>query len=188
MVNLTVTLAKAHGFSGVELENIRRGAMLHDIGKVAIPDEILRKPDNLSPEEWAIMRKHPQYAIEMLKPVKFLQNALDIPLYHHEQWDGSGYPYGLIGEKIPLPARIFAVADVYDALLSNRPYRKAWTKQQAPEYLLENKNKHFDPQIVDLFLEVFIKNNQPNFLSLIINQRTTFQFFSTMLSSVHTPT
>lgn len=159
VVNLTVALAKAVGITGSDLENIRRGAMLHDIGKVAIPDGILRKPGPLSPEDLTIMRKHPQYAIEMLKPVKFLQDALDIPLYHHEQWDGSGYPYGLSGEKIPLPARIFAVADVYDALLSNRPYRKAWSKQQALDYLLENRAKHFDPQIVDLFIETIIKKD-----------------------------
>ncbi len=129
VVDLTLILARELGISGIELENIRRGAMLHDIGKMAIPDQILRKPNKLTPEEWATMRQHPLYAIEMLKPVKFLQDALDIPLYHHEQWDGSGYPYGLKGERIPLPARIFAVADVYDALLSNRPYRRAWSNQ-----------------------------------------------------------
>ena len=160
VVDLTLLLARELGISGIELENIRRGAMLHDIGKMAIPDHILRKPDKLSPEEWDTMRQHPLYAIEMLKPVKFLQDALDIPLYHHEQWDGSGYPYGLKGERIPLPARIFAVADVYDALLSNRPYRKAWSAQQTLDYLYENREKHFDPQIVDLFIKVVIEKNR----------------------------
>lgn len=157
VVELTLTLAAELGFSDIELENIRRGAMLHDIGKVGIPDEILRKTSPLSSEELALMKQHPLYAVEMLKPVNFLQDALDIPLYHHERWNGSGYPYGLKGEKIPLQARIFAVADVYDALISNRPYRKAWTKQQAVEYLLEEKGEHFDPQIVDLFIKVIVK-------------------------------
>ncbi len=157
VVELTIALAAELGFSEIELEDVRRGAMLHDIGKMGIPDDILRKSSPLSPEELALIKQHPLFAVEMLKPVNFLQNALDIPLYHHERWDGSGYPYGLKGEKIPLEARIFAVADVYDALISNRPYRKAWTKRQAVEYLLEEKGKQFDPQIVDLFIKVVVK-------------------------------
>jgi putative nucleotidyltransferase with HDIG domain len=157
VVELTLILAAEIGFSEAEIEDIRRGALLHDIGKVGIPDEILRKTDSLTTDEFTLMKQHPLYAVEMLKPVSFLQNALDIPLYHHEKWDGTGYPYGLEGEKIPLQARVFAVADVYDALISNRPYRKAWSKQQAVQYLLEEKGKHFDPQVVDLFVKVIVK-------------------------------
>lgn len=157
VVDLTVALAADMGFDDQTLENIRRGAMLHDLGKMAISDKILKKSGSLTPDEWSEMKQHPLYAVEMLKPVRFLQGALDIPLYHHEQWDGSGYPYGLKGEKIPLAARVFAVADVYDALISNRPYRKAWSKQQAVEYLMEMKGKHFDPRLVDLFIQKFIE-------------------------------
>ena len=160
VVDLTVALAADMGFDDQTLENIRRGAMLHDLGKMAISDEILKKSGSLTPDEWSEMKQHPLYAVEMLKPVRFLQGALDIPLYHHEQWDGSGYPYGLKGEKIPLAARVFAVADVYDALISNRPYRKAWTKQQAVEYLIEMKGKHFDPRLVDLFIQKFIERDR----------------------------
>lgn len=160
VVNLTLILANEFGFSVSELENIQRGAMLHDIGKMGIPDAILQKTSSLTPEEYELMKQHPIYAVEMLKPVNFLKNALDIPLYHHEQWNGNGYPYGLKGEKIPLAARIFAVADVYDALISNRPYRKGWSKREAIEYLIKEKGKHFDPQIVDLFINVIVNGGQ----------------------------
>ncbi|NQS91719.1 MAG: HD domain-containing protein [Chloroflexi bacterium] len=156
VVELTVAFASDLGLDDKSFENIRRGALLHDLGKMAIPDGILRKNGPLSPEEWVVMKQHPLHAVEMLKPVRFLEDALEIPLYHHEQWDGSGYPYGLKGEEIPLAARIFAVADVYDALLSNRPYRKAWSKQQAIEYLLEMKGKQFDPRLVDHFMKKFV--------------------------------
>ncbi len=157
VVELCLGLAAEYDFNEMDLENIRRGAILHDLGKVGISDKILRKTGELTDDEWVEMKKHPLYAVDMLKPIKFLQDALDIPLYHHEQWDGSGYPYGLKGEKIPLQARIFAVADVYDALISNRPYRSAWSKQQAVEYLREEKGKHFDPRAVDLFLKLMVK-------------------------------
>jgi len=160
VVNMTVAMAQLLGIQDTELEDIRRGAMLHDIGKVGVPDQILRKSGPLTPEEWEVMRKHPVYAVEMLKPISFLQGALDIPQYHHEHWDGSGYPYGLKGKDIPLSARIFAVADVYDALVSNRPYRVAWSKRQAVEYLVEKRGEHFDPEIIDFFVEVFVKGNK----------------------------
>ena len=160
VVELTVAFSKVLGIEGKELEDIRRGAMLHDIGKVGIPDQVLRKSNDLTDEEWVLMKKHPLYAVEILKPIRFLKDALEIPLYHHEQWDGGGYPYGLAGEKIPFPARLFAITDVYDALISNRPYRKAWPKAKAIEYLVENKGSHFDPNLVDQFVEFVIKDKQ----------------------------
>ena len=133
--------------------SVRRGSLLHDIGKMGIPDSILLKPGKLTDEEWEIMRKHPVYAFEMLSPITYLKPALDIPYCHHEKWDGSGYPRGLKGEQIPLAARIFAVADVYDALTSDRPYRKAWSKEKTLEHIREQSGTHFDPQVVELFLQ-----------------------------------
>jgi HD-GYP domain-containing protein (c-di-GMP phosphodiesterase class II) len=133
---------------------VRRGALLHDIGKMGIPDEILQKPGPLSEDEWEIMRKHPLYAYELLIEIPYLQPALDIPYYHHEKWDGSGYPYGLRGEEIPLAARIFAIVDVWDALCSDRPYRKAWVCRQALEYIQGQAGKHFDPRLVTEFLKL----------------------------------
>jgi len=156
VVELTLKLAKIYGLPETDLESIRRGAILHDIGKVGIPDEILKKTGPLTDEEWIIMKKHPLYAAEMLQPVSFLQDSLDIPLYHHERWDGTGYPHGLKGDAIPLSARIFAVADVYDTLLTKRPNRDAWTKEEALHYLSENRGKYFDPQIIDLFFKYFM--------------------------------
>jgi HD-GYP domain-containing protein (c-di-GMP phosphodiesterase class II) len=126
--------------------------MLHDIGKLGVPDNILLKPGKLTKEEWALMRKHPQFAYEMLKPINYLHDALNIPYYHHEKWDGSGYPHGLKGEMIPLEARIFAVVDVWDALSNNRPYRPAWPREKVIEYIKEQTEKYFDPQVVEKFL------------------------------------
>jgi len=157
VVEMALKLAELMGIQKSDLENIRRGALLHDIGKVGIPDDILNKTGPLSEEEWTVMKKHPLLSVDMLQPIHFLQPAMEIPLYHHEKWDGTGYPYGLKRKAIPLSARIFAVADVYDALLSSRPYREAWTKDQAIQYLFENRGKHFDPQIVDLFLKHFVE-------------------------------
>jgi len=156
VVELTLKMAKLLGISDTEYESMRRGALLHDIGKVGIPDNILQKTGPLTEEEWTIMQKHPLYAVELLKPVSFLRESLDIPLYHHEKWDGTGYPYGIKGEDIPLSARIFAVADVFDALASSRPYRKAWTREEALKYLYENRGTHFDPNIVDFFFKHFV--------------------------------
>ena len=148
---LTEKLARLAGISDDDLINIRRGSLLHDIGKLGVPDSILHKPDKLTGEEWVIMRKHPQYAYEMILPIEYLRPALDIPYCHHERWDGSGYPRGLKGEEIPLPARIFAIIDVWDAVTSDRPYRPAWDNQKALEYIREQTGKHFDPHVVDLF-------------------------------------
>ncbi len=148
---LTEKLARMAGISDEEIIHVRRGALLHDIGKLGIPDSILHKPDKLTDEEWEIMRRHPQYARDMIQPIEYLRPALDIPFCHHEKWDGSGYPRGLKGSEIPLPARLFAIVDVWDALTSDRPYRRAWDKQKALEHILEQKEKHFDPDVSDLF-------------------------------------
>jgi HD-GYP domain-containing protein (c-di-GMP phosphodiesterase class II) len=153
VVDLTTTLAKIQGIRGNELVNIQRGALLHDIGKMGVPDAILQKPGKLSPEEWENMKLHPVYAFEWLSSIEYLRPALDIPHYHHEKWDGTGYPHGLKGNEIPLPARIFAIVDVWDALLSDRPYRKAWSREKTLTYIQEESGKYFDPEIVTLFLE-----------------------------------
>jgi len=149
-----VKIAKALGVEEEKLIHIRRGALLHDIGKLAVPDRILLKPGKLDEEEWKIMKMHPLYAQEKLSKIEYLKPALDIPLYHHERWDGSGYPFGLKGEGIPLSARIFAVVDVYDALSSDRPYRKAWTKQEAIDYIKNESGRLFDPKVVEVLLKM----------------------------------
>jgi putative two-component system response regulator len=154
VTELTLKLAKVFGMNDVELVHIRHGALLHDMGKIGIPDAILHKPTSLTDEEWEIMRKHPQFAHDMLYPVEYLRPALDIPYCHHEKWDGSGYPRGLKGDEIPLPARLFALADVWDALTSDRPYRSAWKKEEALSYIRDQSGKHFDPQCVELFFKV----------------------------------
>jgi PAS domain S-box-containing protein/putative nucleotidyltransferase with HDIG domain len=152
VTELSLRLARAMGISEAELVHMRRGALLHDIGKIAIPDSILLKPAELIPDERSIMRQHPQYAYDMLAPIAYLRPALDIPYCHHEWWDGSGYPRGLAGEDIPLAARIFAVVDVWDALSTDRPYRKAWPQDQVRQYLYDLSGKQFQPQIVEAFL------------------------------------
>ncbi len=149
---LSVRLAQRMGVRDEDLEHFRRGALLHDIGKIGIPDSILHKAGPLTPEEWAIMRRHPEYARELLEPIEFLRPALEIPYCHHERWDGTGYPRGLRGEAIPLSARIFAVVDVWDALTSNRPYRAAWSDEQVRAYLISNAGRLFDPAVVHAFL------------------------------------
>jgi PAS domain S-box-containing protein len=154
VTELTINLAQKLGISEEEIVHIRRGALLHDIGKLGVPDAILLKADKLSPEEWVLMRKHPQFAYDMLVNIEYLRPALDIPYAHHEKWDGSGYPRGLKGEEIPLPARIFAVVDVWDALRSDRPYRQAWSTGRTRDYILEQSGKHFDPKVVKAFLEM----------------------------------
>ncbi len=151
---MTIRLAESMGVSPQELIQIRRGALLHDIGKMGIPDRILLKPDNLTDEEWTIMHMHPTYAFQLLKPIAYLEPALDIPYCHHEKWDGTGYPRGLKGEEIPLAARLFSIVDVYDALTSNRPYRAAWPKSKALDHIQELSGSQFDPQVVDAFLQM----------------------------------
>ena len=153
VTELTMKLAKAYGMNDDQLLHVRRGALLHDMGKMGIPDSILHKPGALTDEEWTTMRKHPQFAYDLLKSVEYLEPALDIPYCHHEKWDGSGYPRGLKGEEIPITARLFAFADVWDALISDRPYRAAWKKEDALTYIRDQSGKHFDPNIVDLFLK-----------------------------------
>ncbi len=154
VVNLTLKIAEKLGFHGELLQHIRRGTLLHDIGKMKVPDAILLKPGKLNDQEWAIMKQHPVYAFEWLSKIEYLQPALNIPHYHHEKWDGSGYPVGLAGNAIPLEARIFAIVDVWDALMSDRPYRKAWSREQTIDYIKEQSGIHFDPKIVELFLEI----------------------------------
>lgn len=150
VVELTLQTARAVGLSQTELIHVRRGALLHDIGKMGIPDYILLKPGPLTAEEWQIMRLHPVYAYQLLYPITYLRPALDIPYCHHEKWDGTGYPQGLQGKNIPLAARIFAIIDVWDALRSNRPYRAAWPEEKARDYILEQAGLHFDPELVNL--------------------------------------
>ena len=154
MVDLSARLAQTLGLSEEEIGHLRRGAMLHDIGKMAIPDEILLKPGALNDAERRMMEKHPVYAKQMLSQVDFLQPCVEVAYSHHERWDGLGYPEGLKGEEIPLSARIFAVVDQWDALTSDRPYRKAWTRELVIAYLRENAGKIYDPEIVDVFLRI----------------------------------
>jgi putative nucleotidyltransferase with HDIG domain len=154
VTDLTLKLARSMGIGEAQLTHIRHGALLHDIGKMGVPDNILLKADKLTEAEWEKMRKHPEFAYTMLSSIRYLQPALDIPYCHHEKWDGSGYPRGLKGEEIPIAARIFAVADVWDAITSDRPYRNGWSKEAALEYIREQSGKYFDPQVVDGFLEL----------------------------------
>jgi HD-GYP domain-containing protein (c-di-GMP phosphodiesterase class II) len=140
------------GVSEADLVHITRGALLHDIGKMAIPDGILLKPGPLTEDERELIKQHPVYAYDMLKQIDFLLPAIDIPHYHHEKWDGSGYPKGLRGEAIPFAARIFPVIDVYDALVSDRPYRKGLPPEEVLERIKVDSGKHFDPQVVEAFL------------------------------------
>ena len=151
---LTVELAQQMGVGGDALIHIRRGALLHDIGKMAIPDGILLKPGPLTEDERFLIQKHPVYAYEMLSPIRFLEPALDIPYCHHEKWNGKGYPRGLSGENIPLAARIFAIVDVWDALVSDRPYRKGLKPADVKQKILEDSGSHFDPRVVEAFLKL----------------------------------
>ncbi len=150
----TMKAAQRLGVRDEDMEHLRRGVLLHDIGKVGVPDNILNKPGPLTDEEWVIMKKHPDYAYQMLSPISFLKQALDVPYSHHEKWDGSGYPRGLKGKEIPFTARIFTVFDVYDAITSNRPYNKARSKDEAIAYLRENVGVIFDPDIIDVCIDV----------------------------------
>ncbi|MEW5720895.1 MAG: HD domain-containing phosphohydrolase, partial [Chloroflexota bacterium] len=154
VAEMTCRLARMLGISDAELVNIRRGALLHDIGKIAISDHTLLKKTRLSQAEVKQLRLHPQYAYELLSPIEYLRGALEIPYYHHEKWDGSGYPHGLKGEEIPLAARIFTVVDVWDALRSERPYRRAWRDDEVKRYLESQGSVHFDPQILKVFLRL----------------------------------
>jgi len=154
VADMTIRLARLLGMPEAEIGQVRKGALLHDIGKMGIPDSILLKPGPLTEEEREIMHKHPLYAHKLLEPISFLRRALDIPHCHHEKWDGTGYPQGLKEKQIPLPARIFAVVDVWDALTSGRPYRAAWPDEKAREYIQEQAGKYFDPKVVEVFLQL----------------------------------
>jgi len=154
VVDLSLKIAQRFGFTDEVNRHIHRGVLLHDIGKMGIPDEILQKPGPLTEEEWDIMRQHPGFAFDMLKDIKYLRPALTIPHYHHERWNGSGYPDGLVGEEIPLEARIFAVVDIWDALISDRYYRPAWTHEKALAYIREEAGRLLDPDVVAVFLEI----------------------------------
>ena len=154
LVELSTRLAQALGLTAEAITHLRRGALLHDIGKLAIPDDILLKPGELNDAERKLLQQHPVYAKQMLSQVSFLQASVEVAYSHHERWDGLGYPEGLKGEAIPLSARIFAVVDQWDALTSDRPYRKAWTRETVITYLEENAGKIYDPQIVNVFLSI----------------------------------
>ncbi|MHC1783806.1 MAG: diguanylate cyclase [Anaerolineaceae bacterium] len=170
VMQFTLALAKKCGIGEEDLVDIRRGSLLHDIGKIAVPDPILFKPGPLSDEEWVVMRKHPIYAYEMLSPISFLQKSLDIPFCHHEHWDGSGYPRGLREEEIPLSARIFTIIDVWDALSEDRCYRPAWTPEEIRKYIIEQSGKLFDPNITPIFLELLNEiSGQDDSLALRLN-------------------
>ena len=151
---LACDMARSLGVPDGEIPHVRRGALLHDIGKMAVPDSILKKPGPLTDEEWAVIRSHPVFAQEFLSRIGYLGGAaVEIPCYHHERWDGTGYPNGLRGTKIPLAARIYAVIDVYDALTSDRPFRKAWSPREAMAHILSQAGTHFDPVVVAAFAE-----------------------------------
>ncbi|MCI0556091.1 MAG: GAF domain-containing protein [Anaerolineae bacterium] len=154
VTDLTLRLAKYMGISDNEMINIHRGVLLHDIGKMGVPDHILKKTGQLDAQEWDEMRQHPVYAYNLLSPISYLRGALDIPYCHHERWDGNGYPRGIKGEQIPLAARIFSVVDIWDALLSDRPYRKAWPQDEVIKYLKDMAGTHLDPAIVEIFLKM----------------------------------
>ncbi len=151
---LTLQLATQLGLDKSKLVPLEQGALLHDIGKMGVPDAILCKCGPLTEDEWTVMRRHPIYAWEMLSPISFLRPALEIPLYHHEKWDGTGYPQGLQGEQIPFSARIFAIVDVWDALTSDRPYRAAWFRERVLDHLRSLSGTHFDPNVVEAFLNL----------------------------------
>jgi HD-GYP domain-containing protein (c-di-GMP phosphodiesterase class II) len=161
MVDLTLQMARAVGFSESDLIHVRRGTLLHDIGKMGIPDGILLKPGPLTEEEWAVMRLHPVYAYRLLAPITYLRPVLDIPYCHHEKWDGTGYPQGLAKEEIPLSARIFSLVDVWDALLSDRPYRPAWTRESVLDYIHARAGEQFDPRLTPVFIDLVCNSRTP---------------------------
>ena len=159
VTDMALQLARKIKFPDKQLTHLRRGALLHDIGKMGIPDKILLKPSDLTEEEWCIMRRHPEHARDLLSQIPYLRPALDIPYCHHERWDGSGYPRGLKGEEIPLVARLFAIVDVYDALRSKRPYRDSWDEARVRQYIADNSGVSFDPSLVVAFLEMIVSHS-----------------------------
>lgn len=161
VTDMTVDLARRLDIAASDMPHVRRGALLHDIGEMGVPDAILLKDGSLLASERAALRRHPQIAYEMLWPIEPLRPALEIPYCHHEKWDGMGYPRGLKGEEIPLAARIFAVVDTWDALRTDRQYRKAWTDDKVSQYLNEQANKEFDERVVRAFLEMVTQTREP---------------------------
>ena len=159
VTEMTLRLVRAWGIDGEDLAYIRWGALLHDIGKLGVPDAILLKPDQLTEEEWMVMKRHPIHAYEMLSPITFLRRALDIPYCHHEKWDGTGYPRGLKGTAIPLSARIFTVVDVWDAIMSDRPYRSGMSRSQAIDYIRSQTGTAFDPEVAEVFWKLAQSNS-----------------------------
>jgi HD-GYP domain-containing protein (c-di-GMP phosphodiesterase class II) len=163
VTEMTLRLGRLAGIGEAELVHVRRGALLHDMGKVGVPDAILHKPGPLTTDEWVIMRMHPVLAVELLAPIEYLRPALDIPYCHHEKWDGSGYPRGLKGEQIPLASRLFSVVDVWDALRSDRPYRRGWDEEKVQAYIRAETRTFFDPKATDLFLRLLADEaNEPS--------------------------
>jgi HD-GYP domain-containing protein (c-di-GMP phosphodiesterase class II) len=160
VTEMTIMFARAAGIPEGEIIHVKRGALLHDIGKMGVPDNILHKPGELTDEEWDIMRQHPVYAYDMLYPIEYLRPALPIPYSHHEKWDGTGYPQGLKAEQIPLPARLFAIVDVWDALRSRRSYRQGWPDEKVLEYIRSQAGRYFDPKAVELFVRVVSEKTQ----------------------------
>ncbi|HEX9333330.1 MAG TPA: HD domain-containing phosphohydrolase, partial [Anaerolineales bacterium] len=154
VTEMTLRLARFMGIHDNELVNIHRGVLLHDIGKMGVPDHILKKTGKLDADEWTQMQQHPVYAYNLLSPISYLRGALDIPYCHHEHWDGSGYPRGLKSEQIPLSARVFSVIDIWDALLSDRPYRKAWPREKVIDYIHDVAGTILDPSIVEIFFKM----------------------------------
>ncbi|MCB0826975.1 MAG: HD domain-containing protein [Armatimonadetes bacterium] len=153
VAQMTLQLAGMFRYGEDRIKHLWRGALLHDIGKLAISDTILRKPGALTTEERRIMMKHPMHAHEMLYPIEYLRPALNIPVYHHERWDGTGYPFRIKGDEIPFEARLFSVIDVWDALSFDRPYREAWPQDKVRSYIESEAGKHFDPQVVPVFID-----------------------------------
>jgi putative nucleotidyltransferase with HDIG domain len=169
VTDMTMQLARSLGLSERELVYVRRGALLHDIGKMGVPDSILLKEGPLTESEWISMKRHPALAYEMLSPIRYMRPALDIPYCHHEKWDGTGYPRQLRGEQIPVAARLFAIVDVWDALRSDRTYRKAWAEEKVIAHIRELKGTHFEPAMVDAFLELLASNEREGSTPLLRN-------------------
>jgi response regulator RpfG family c-di-GMP phosphodiesterase len=168
VVQYATALGEAFGLNNLQLEALRQGAYLHDLGKLGVPDGILLKPGKLNPEEWKMMKTHVERGYHLASQIPGLaQGALNVIRYHHERFDGSGYPEGLKGEDIPLEARVFAICDVYDALVSIRPYKRAWTHEEALAQLRMDSGKHFDPSVVDAFIETLGANSNEKQLELV---------------------
>lgn len=172
VAEMSMLFAKKLGLGGKEIEDIVRGALLHDIGKLAIPETVLSKPGPLSPAERALVEQHPTYAKHFLEPIEILRDAIAIPYSHHERWDGRGYPRGLKGEEIPLAARIFAIVDVWDTLSYNQVYRDAWTPEQVFEHLLACRGTHFDPDLVEPFL-MLVEDMHPSHVAIAQEEPAT---------------